>query len=70
MCAVKDDQSVVVDREPDQDKSHDLSGPRIRCPVCGWTPGKGWTSGLVAAAMSGIRSTREECAPPAFVSGL
>jgi hypothetical protein len=28
------------------------------------------TSGLVAAAMSGIRSTQEECAPPVFTSGL
>ena len=27
MCAVKDDQSVVIDRESDQDKSHDPSGP-------------------------------------------
>ena len=28
------------------------------------------TSGLVAAGMSGTRSTREECAPPACTSGL
>jgi hypothetical protein len=40
MCAVKDDQSVVIDREPDQDKSHEPSGPRIRCPLCGWSPRK------------------------------
>jgi hypothetical protein len=40
MCVVKDDQSAVLDRQPEQDKSHEPSGPRIRCPLCGWTPGK------------------------------
>ena len=43
MCALSDDaakSSVVIDREPDQGKSIDPSGPRIRCPLCGWTPGK------------------------------
>lgn len=38
MCAVKDGQSVVIDRESDQDKSLAPSGPRIRCPLCGWMP--------------------------------
>ena len=32
--------SVVLDREPDQEKSIDPSGPRIRCPLCGWSPRK------------------------------
>src|SRR5438105_4940616 len=32
--------SVVLDRELDQEKSHDPSGPRIRCPLCGWSPRK------------------------------
>ena len=41
MCALSDDRSsVVVDREPEQDKSFDPSGPRIRCPLCGWSPRK------------------------------
>ena len=40
MCAVRDDPSLVVNREPDQDKALDPSGPRIRCPKCGWSPGK------------------------------
>src|ERR1700757_1287637 len=40
MCAGKDDHSDVVDREPDQEKSLDPSGPRIRCPLCGWSPRK------------------------------
>jgi hypothetical protein len=30
--------SVVVDRE--EEKRHDPSGPRIRCPLCGWSPRK------------------------------
>src|SRR5438477_1575418 len=40
MCALLDDQSVVLDRETDQEKSPDPSGPRIRCPLCGWSPRK------------------------------
>jgi hypothetical protein len=39
MRTLSDDAtSVVLDREPDQAKSLDPSGPRIRCPVCGWSP--------------------------------
>ena len=40
MCFVKDDQSVAVDREPDQEKGLDPSSPRIRCPLCGRTARK------------------------------
>jgi hypothetical protein len=43
MCALSDDaakSSVVLDREPDQEKSLDPSGPRIKCPLCGWSPRK------------------------------
>jgi len=72
MCILSDDaakSSVVLDREIEQEKSRDPSRPRIRCPVCGWSPARK-IAGLVAAAMSGIRSTPEECAPPAFTSGL
>jgi len=29
---------VVLDRE--EEKSHDPSGSRIRCPLCGWSPRK------------------------------
>jgi hypothetical protein len=32
--------SVVSDRELEQEKSPDPSGPRIRCPLCGWSPRK------------------------------
>src|ERR1700733_9109504 len=41
MCALTDDKlAVVLDREPDQAKDLDASGPRIRCPKCGWEPRK------------------------------
>src|ERR1700677_2697288 len=33
-----DKTSFVIDREPDQEKTLDPSGPRIRCPLCGWSP--------------------------------
>jgi hypothetical protein len=32
--------STVLDRELDEEKSHDSSGSRIRCPLCGWSPRK------------------------------
>jgi hypothetical protein len=38
--ALSPDQSVVLDREPDQEKSLDPNGQRIRCPLCGWSPRK------------------------------
>lgn len=40
MWALSDDSgksSVVLDRELEEDKGLDPSGPRIRCPLCGWT---------------------------------
>jgi hypothetical protein len=30
----------VLDRELEQEQSHDPRGPRIRCPLCGWSPRK------------------------------
>jgi hypothetical protein len=33
MSAVKDDESVAVDREIDAEKSQGPSDPRIRCPL-------------------------------------
>jgi hypothetical protein len=32
--------SAVVEPALDQGKGLDSSGPRIRCPLCGWSPGK------------------------------
>ena len=43
MCALSYDtgkSSTVIDRELDQGKSLGPSGPRIRCPLCGWSPRK------------------------------
>ena len=34
----REESSVVLDRELDEAKSP--SGPRIRCPLCGWSPRK------------------------------
>jgi hypothetical protein len=39
--SLKDDSaksSVISDRDADQEKTLDPSGPRIRCPRCGWSP--------------------------------
>jgi hypothetical protein len=38
MSALKDDQSVVIDRELDHDNSLDPAGTRIRCPLSGFSP--------------------------------
>jgi hypothetical protein len=41
MSALADDpakSSLVLDRDLDQDKSVNPTGPRIRCPLCGWSP--------------------------------
>jgi len=32
--------SVISDRELEDEKTYDPSGPRIRCPQCGWSPRK------------------------------
>jgi uncharacterized protein YciI len=32
--------STAVDHELEEHKSHEPSGPRIRCPLCGWSPRK------------------------------
>jgi hypothetical protein len=41
MAALTDDKpTVVIDHELDEEKGVDASGPRIRCPKCGWSPTK------------------------------
>src|SRR6266704_1536901 len=42
MCPLSDSAKsfLVLDRDLDQDKSVNPSGPRIRCPLCGWSPRK------------------------------
>jgi hypothetical protein len=61
--------SVVLDREIDTEKSQGPSDPRIRCPLCGWTPAKK-TDGFVIAGTNGPRSIREASARRACTSGL
>jgi len=71
MSAISDDpaDSTVLDREAEQEKSHDPSSPRIRSRSAAGHPAKK-TDGLVTADMSGIHSTREEFAPPVFTNGF
>ena len=40
MSPVADNPVIVPDRELEQEISLDPSGPRIRCPLCGWSPRK------------------------------
>ena len=68
MPPISSNPVIIPDRDLAQDKSLDPSGPRIRCPLCGWSPRK--ASGLAPAAMSGTRSRREASAQPACTSGL
>jgi hypothetical protein len=58
MCAVRDDQSVEVDREPDQDKTR-----------CDWSPRKK-INGSAPAGTNGTRSRPGEFALPGFTNGL
>src|SRR5438270_7233081 len=37
----EDSTSAVLDRELDEEKGTGPSGPRIRCPRCGWSPCQG-----------------------------
>jgi hypothetical protein len=69
MCAVKDDQSVV-DREADQDKTHEPPRPTHPLPLCGWSPRKEDRWSCNCAPMNGIRSTRAGFARGAFTNGL
>ena len=37
---VADSAVIAPDRELEDEKKHDTSGSRIRCPLCGWSPRK------------------------------
>jgi hypothetical protein len=69
MYAVRNEPAVVPDHKVDDEKSLDPSGPASGAPNAVGRPAM-TTIGPVTAATSGIRSTQEECAPPAFISGL
>jgi hypothetical protein len=71
-CSVLNDiakSSVVLDRELDEEKSTGPSDPRIRCPLCGWSPRKE-EDGVASADTNGTRSILEACAPRAYTYGL
>jgi hypothetical protein len=69
MSAPPDDQSVVLDREADRDKSHESSGPEsVARSALGRRAST--TIGLVTAAIYGIRSIRAGFVPRASTSGL
>jgi hypothetical protein len=38
-AVIRDSDASVLDREL-EDTTHDSSGSRIRCPLCGWSPRK------------------------------
>jgi len=70
MSAPTDDKpAVVIDHELDQDKSHEPSGPRIRCPLCGWSPRKEDKWSCTCGYEWNTFDTGE-CALPAFTNGL
>ncbi len=59
ICSMLDDtteSSVVLDRELEQER--DPSDPRIRCPLCGWSP-RTEDRWFVTADTNGTRSRRE-----------
>ena len=40
MTPIADNPVIAPDRELDEEKSTGTSEPRIRCPLCGWSPRK------------------------------
>ena len=40
MSPVADNPVIVPDRNLKEEETHAPSGPRIRCPLCGWSPRK------------------------------
>ena len=69
MTPKTDTPTLVPDREVEKEKSRKPSGPRIRCPLCGWSPERK-TDGFAPAGMNGTHSILEASAPPAYTSGL
>ncbi len=61
--------STVLDRELDEEKSFALSGPRIRCPLCGWSLRKDERWACSCGLLWNTFDTGE-FAPPVFTSGL
>jgi len=58
-----------LDREVEQEETVARLAPASAARTAAGRPER-TTARLVAAVMSGIRSTREACAPPVYISGL
>ena len=70
MSLVTDNPVVVPDRELEEDKKPSESEPpRIRCPLCGWSPRKE-DSGSAPVGTIGTPLIRAACVPRACTSGL
>ena len=60
-------KSTVLDRELEDEEGYD-SGPRIRCPLCGWSPRRK-TIGSAVVDIRGTHSIGEASAQLACISG-
>lgn len=69
MSLFADNPVIVPDRDLDEEKKDDPSGPRIRCPLCGWCPARR-TNGFASARIHGIPLILEASAQPAFINGF
>ena len=71
MSPVADSPVMVPERELEEDKKRpsESEPPRIRCPLCGWSPRKEdkW---FCTCGHEWNTSIQGECAPPASISGL
>jgi len=67
--AESDGSTTVIDRDPAQDKSHDPTGRASTARSAAGCAAMAIT-GHVLAVIRGIRSTREEYAPPVLIIGL
>ena len=61
-------QSSDLDRELERER--EPTGPRIRCPLCGWSPRKEDLWSCTCGHEWDTRSILGACAPPASTSGL
>jgi hypothetical protein len=70
MTPIAENPVVAPDRELKEEKKPGTSEPpRIRCPLCGWSPERKIT-GSVNAVIRGILLRQAACVPRACTSGL
>jgi hypothetical protein len=53
MSPIAETSVIVPDREVDEERTSESEPPRIRCPLCGWSPRKA-TASYVPADLNGI----------------